>query len=93
MRQAVATSLVVIALKSFSGFYKYLDVLGQLGLDLDWVTLVVVTGLGIAGSFAGSYFAKRIDQDRLKKGFGYFLIVMGIYILINNAPGALGFIG
>ena len=49
MRQAVATSLVVIALKSFSGFYKYVDVLAQQGLELDWRTLILVTGLGIAG--------------------------------------------
>lgn len=90
MRQAVATSLVVIALKSFSGFYKYIDVLQQQGLELDWQTLILVTGLGIVGSFAGSHFAKRIPQDRLKTGFGYFLIVMGIYILIRSVPTVLG---
>ena len=90
MRQAVATSLVVIALKSFSGFYKYLDVLAQQGLELDWRTLLLVTGLGIAGSFAGSHFAKRVPQDKLKRGFGYFLIVMGVYILIRSVPTVLG---
>jgi uncharacterized membrane protein YfcA len=92
MRQAVATSLVVIALKSFSGFFKYLDVLAQQGLELDWRTLILVTGLGIAGSFAGSHFAKRVPQDKLKKGFGYFLIVMGIYILIRSVPTVLGLV-
>ncbi len=90
MRQAVATSLVVIALKSFSGFYKYVDVLAQQGLELDWRTLILVTALGIAGSFAGSHFAKRVPQEKLKKGFGYFLIVMGIYILIRSVPTVLG---
>ena len=90
MRQAVATSLVVIALKSFSGFYKYLDVLAQQNLELDWRTLLIVTGLGIAGSFAGSHFAKRVPQDKLKKGFGYFLIVMGVYILVRSVPSVLG---
>ena len=90
MRQAVATSLVVIALKSFSGFYKYLDVLDQQSLTLDWNTLLLVTGLGIAGSFGGSYLAKRLPQDKLKTGFAYFLIVMGIYILVRSAPAALG---
>lgn len=90
MRQAVATSLVVIALKSFSGFYKYLDVLEQQGLELDWQTLFLVTGLGIAGSFAGSHLAKRMPQDKLKTGFGYFLIVMGVYILIRSVPDVLG---
>ena len=90
MRQAVASSLVIIALKSFSGFYKYLDVLAQQNLELDWRTLLLVTVLGIAGSFAGSHFAKRVPQDKLKRGFGYFLIVMGIYILIRSVPTVLG---
>jgi len=90
MRQAVASSLVIIALKSFSGFYKYLDVLAQQNLELDWRTLLLVTGLGIAGSFAGSHFAKRVPQEKLKRGFGYFLIVMGIYILIRSVPTVLG---
>lgn len=93
MRQAVATSLVVIALKSFSGFYKYLDVLARQNLELDWPTLLLVTGLGIAGSFAGSHFAKRIPQDKLKTGFAYFLIVMGLYILVRSVPTVLGFSG
>lgn len=90
MHQAVATSLIVIALKSFSGFYKYLDVLEQQSLELDWKTLLIVTGLGIAGSFAGSKLARRLPQDKLKRWFGYFLIVMGIYILVRSAPDALG---
>lgn len=90
MRRAVATSLVIIALKSFSGFYKYLDVLERQSLTLDWPTLLLVTGLGVTGSFAGSHFAKRVPQDKLKSWFGYFLIVMGIYILMRSAPAALG---
>ncbi len=93
MHQAVASSLVIIAMKSFSGFYKYLDVLGQQGLELDWPTLILVAGLGIAGSFAGSFLAKRVPQQKLKTGFGYFLIVMAAYILIRSVPGALGITG
>jgi len=90
MHQAVATSLVIIALKSFSGFFKYLDVLEQQSLTLDWKTLLLVTGLGVAGSFAGSHFAKRLPQQKLKTGFGVFLIAMGVYILARSAPAALG---
>ena len=47
--------------------------------------------LGIAGSIVGSRLARRIHQDRLKRWFGYFLVVMGIYILARSLPGALGF--
>ncbi len=90
MHQAIATSLVVIALKSFSGFYKYLDVLQQQSLSLDWPTLGLVTALGIGGSLAGSALARRLPQARLKTAFGWFLVVMGIYILARSAPQALG---
>jgi uncharacterized membrane protein YfcA len=87
---AVATSLVIIALKSYSGFYKYIDVLEQQNLELDWTTLMIVTALGVLGSYAGAKIANRIPQDKLKKGFGYFLILMGLYILGRSAPEALG---
>jgi len=90
MHQAVATSLVIIALKSYSGFYKYLDVLDKQELSLDWPVLWLVTLLGIAGSIVGSRLARKVHQDRLKRWFGYFLIVMGIYILARSLPGALG---
>jgi uncharacterized membrane protein YfcA len=87
---AVATSLVIIALKSYSGFYKYIDVLAAQNLALDWPTLFLVTGLGIVGSFAGAKMARRMPQEKLKRGFGYFLILMGIYILARSAPEAFG---
>ena len=86
MHQAVATSLVIITLKSMSGFIKYLDVLEQQSLALDWQILGLVTILGIAGSFAGRHIGNRVPQDRLRKGFGYFLIAMGIYIIARSAP-------
>ena len=91
MHRAVATSLVIIALKSYSGFYKYTDVLEDQNLELDWNTLMIVTGLGIAGSLVGGKLANRLPQNTLKKSFGIFLIVMGIYILVRSAPDALGF--
>jgi uncharacterized membrane protein YfcA len=90
MHQAVATSLIVIALKSYSGFWKYLDVLESQSLELDWKTLLIISALGIAGSFAGSKMARRLPQEKLKRGFGWFLIVMGIYILARSGPAALG---
>ena len=92
MHRAVATSLVVIALKSYSGFYKYLDVLAQQSLELDWRTLFIVTAIGIAGSVIGGRFAKRIAQEKLRRWFGAFLIAMGIYILARSLPAALGMI-
>ena len=89
MRQAVGTSLVIIALKSFSGFYKYQDVLVAQELSLDWEIIGLVTALGIAGSLAGNLIGGLIPQDKLKKGFGVFLIIMGGYILVKSAPALL----
>lgn len=86
MHRAVATSLVIIALKSYSGFIKYLSVLSDQGLQLDWPILGVVTGLGIAGSWAGNKLAGRIPQKTLRKIFGVFLVLMGIYILWQTLP-------
>lgn len=81
MHRAVGTSLVIIAMKSASGFYKYLSVLDTEGLELDWNVLATFAGLGVVGSFAGSYLSTRIPQAKLRKGFGVLLVVMAIYIL------------
>ncbi len=89
MHKAVGTSLLIIALKSFSGFVKYLDVLAGESLRLDWEILAIVSALGIAGTVAGGQIANRMPQDALKKGFALFLIVMGIYILARSLPAVL----
>lgn len=86
MHRAIATSLVIIALKSFTGFYKYLDVLEKYELALDWQLIAVVTLLGVVGSQAGSRMAGKIDHRSLQKTFGLFLIVMGVYILVKTLP-------
>jgi uncharacterized protein len=91
MHRAVATSLVIIALKSFSGFYKYVDVLAAQNLSFDWSVLGLVTALGVAGSFAGNRLGTRVPQAALQRGFAYFLVVMGIYILSRSLPTALGY--
>ena len=75
MKQAVGTSLFIIAMKSYSGFYKYLGVLEQQQLSLDWEVIAGVTAIGVIGSLMGSFFASKVSQDSLKKGFGYFLIL------------------
>ncbi|MDH3641052.1 MAG: sulfite exporter TauE/SafE family protein [Gammaproteobacteria bacterium] len=85
MRTAVATSLVIIALKSFSGFYKYLDVLASQGIALEWDVIALVAALGIVGSLLGSLIGGRIPQDKLQKFFGVFLIAMGGFILVQSA--------
>ncbi|MEN9948953.1 MAG: hypothetical protein RL106_1776 [Bacteroidota bacterium] len=79
MKEAVGTSLVIIAAKSLIGFT------GELGhVNLDWQLLLSVTSAAIIGIFIGSTLSKRIDGAKLKPAFGWFVLVMGIYIIIKE---------
>jgi uncharacterized membrane protein YfcA len=79
MKQAVGTSLLIIAAKSLIGFT------GDLGhAVIDWNLLLTVTGLAIVGIFLGDILSKKVDGNKLKVGFGWFVLVMGMYILIQQ---------
>lgn len=79
MKQAVGTSLLIIAAKSLIGFT------GDLGnRTMDWTLLLTVTALAIAGIFIGDKLSKRIDGNKLKTGFGWFILVMGLYIIAQQ---------
>ena len=79
MKKAVATSLMIIAIKSLIGF------LGDVqNLEIDWGFLSVFTGISILGIFVGIYLNKFIDGKKLKKGFGWFVLVMGVYIVLKE---------
>jgi len=84
MRVAVGTSLFIIAAKSSLGFYKYLDVLRAEKLNVNWELLAIFTVIGIIGSFVGGRVGRYVPQKSLKRGFGFFLIIMGIFILGTN---------
>ncbi len=79
MKQAVGTSLLIIAAKSLFGFT------GDLGKqNIDWQLLLTVTALAIIGIFAGNALSKKVSAQSLKKAFGWFVLVMGIYIIIKE---------
>ncbi|HCD51982.1 MAG TPA: sulfite exporter TauE/SafE family protein [Balneolaceae bacterium] len=84
MRIAVGTSLFIIAAKSMMGFYKYLDVLESEHLQVNWELVGIFALIGIVGSYVGNKLSKKIPQTTLKRGFGFFLILMGIFILYTN---------
>jgi uncharacterized membrane protein YfcA len=90
MRNAVATSLVVIALKSAVGFAKHLEVIDSLGLALDWQVIGLFVAAGVAGSHGGSILAACIPQAALKRAFGVFLLVMGAAIVAQNWSRVVG---
>ena len=89
MASAVGTSLAVIALNSFTGFLKYLGVLQQQSLELDWRVLLTVAGIGVIGSFAGHRLGRRLPQATLRRLFGVFLVVMGLFIAVDAGPRLL----
>ncbi len=84
MKMAVGTSLLIIAAKSLIGFT------GDLGhLAIDWPMLLSISGIAIAGIFGGNYLSRKIDGSKLKKAFGWFVLVMGVFILVKEL-GLLG---
>ncbi len=80
MKLAVGTSLFIIAAKSLIGFIG--DIQG--GQLIDWTLLGTFTGLAVIGIFIGIYLSKKISGDKLKKSFGWFVLVMGIYIFVKE---------
>lgn len=85
MLRAVATSLVIIALKSAVGFWKYLDVLDQSDASVNWATIGVFIGCGIVGGFVGKSLNDRINQRSLQRGFAVFLVVMAGFIAVKES--------
>ncbi len=81
MQQAVGTSLVVIAMNSLAGFMGHL---GDGALDIP--SLVVFVLAGMAGTFAGARMAHRLPAARLRQVFAAFVIVLAIFLLIDNLP-------
>jgi uncharacterized membrane protein YfcA len=79
MKKAVGTSLVIIAAKSLIGF------LGEHETGaMDWMFLLKVTGFAISGLFIGMTLSKKISGEKLKPAFGWFVLVMGIYIILKE---------
>lgn len=79
IRQAVGTSLIVIAMNSLAGFLGHL---GGPALDLTVVTIFVIAGL--FGSFSGSKLAKIIKPDHLRTSFAVFVMVLAVFLLYDN---------
>ena len=79
MRMAVGTSLLIISANSLFGFVG--DIFNY---PIDWRFLLAFSSLSVAGIFAGSALAHRIHSDKLKTAFGWFVLVMGVYIILKE---------
>lgn len=80
MKEAVGTSLIIIAIKSLIGF------VGDLGSGqaIDWTFLLSFTGFAMIGMFGGIYLTKYVNASSLKKAFGWFVLVMGLFIILKE---------
>lgn len=79
MKRAVATSLMIISIKSLIGF------IGDIGnIEIDWEFLLMFSILSIVGIIIGIYLSNFIDGKKIKKAFGWFVLVMAIYIMIKE---------
>jgi len=90
MHLAIGTSLFIIAVKSISGFVKYIDVLGEAGFSIHWDLVLIFSAIGIVGSFVGGKVGSYVPQARLKRGFAVFLVLMGVVILGQNVAAMVG---
>ncbi|MCA0230868.1 MAG: sulfite exporter TauE/SafE family protein [Bacteroidetes bacterium] len=79
MKMAVGTSLLIIAAKSLIGFVGDMS-----NMQVDWPFLLEFTALSVVGIFVGTYMSKYIPGEKLKKSFGWFVLVMGMYIIAKE---------
>lgn len=79
MKEAIGTSLVIIALNSLTGFITSAQTTG-----INWQFLLTVSAFAVTGILAGMYISKSVNGAKLKPAFGWFILVMGFYIIIKE---------
>lgn len=79
MKAAIGTSLVIISLNSLIGFFSSMN-----AVKIDWKLLATISSIAIVGIIIGSQLSKKIDGKKLKPAFGWFILVMGIYIIVKE---------
>lgn len=77
MKKAVATSLFIIAIKSLIGFIGDVE-----NIQIDWSFLLIFTSISVLGILLGTFLSKFIDDKKLKRMFGWFVLFMGIFIIV-----------
>ena len=80
MKIAVGTSLFIVSLQSLIGFTG--DIMGD--QIIDWQLLVLFTSASIVGIFIGNFISKKVEDEKLKTSFGWFVLAMGIYIIFRE---------
>jgi uncharacterized membrane protein YfcA len=80
MKKAVGTSFMIIAMNSIIGFAGSLNT----SLIIDWQLLITFSIFSIIGIYIGTFLSKKISGEKLKSMFGWFVLLMGICIIIKE---------
>jgi uncharacterized protein len=83
MYQAVGTSLAIIAANSLAGL------LGHIGGQIDLLVTLLFVAAGVAGTFAGTRLSHRLPARRLRQAFAAFVVILALFLLMDNAPKLL----
>lgn len=81
MPVAVGTSLLVISMKSFAGLAGYLTT-----VTIPWALVLGVTATAMLGALIGARLTRVVPEKALRKGFGIFVLIMGIFVLSQELP-------
>lgn len=79
VKTAVGTSLIIISISSLMGF-----VISTTDHLIHWPFLLGITSIAIAGILMGNYISSKVDGKKLKPAFGWFVLIMGIYIIMKE---------
>lgn len=79
VKTAIGTSLVIISLNSLIGFSSSIS-----NTKIEWKLLISIAAIAVIGIIIGSQISKKIDGKKLKPAFGWFILVMGIYIIMRE---------
>lgn len=80
MKKAIGTSLFIVSSQSLIGFMG--DIMEN--RIIDWKLLSLFTLASIMGIFIGNFISKKMKEEKLKTGFGWFVLAMGIYIIVRE---------
>lgn len=81
MHAAVGTSLLVIAMQSYAGLASHLG-----HVTIAWPAACAMTAVAVATLVVGAVLSGRVPQDRLRRGFGWFLVAMAVFVLARQLP-------
>ncbi|MCV7221749.1 sulfite exporter TauE/SafE family protein [Mycolicibacterium elephantis] len=85
MPVAVATSLIVIAMKSFAGLGGYLS-----SVQIDWPVALAVTAAAVVGALIGARATAMVNPESLRQAFGWFVLAMSSVILAQEIHLSVG---